>query len=96
MSTELYRPSNATEGDFFERRWCQQCRREPYDLHDKDCDILLMVHAFDTDDEEYPKAWVYDEDGKPKCTAFINKHSDEPEPYRCGRTSDLFQLEETV
>lgn len=69
-----YRPSNATEGDAFENRFCRDC------IHDKDneCQILAAVYALDVNDPEYPKDWVYDGRG-PRCNNF--QHGDGEPPF---------------
>jgi hypothetical protein len=36
-----------------------------------------MSMAFEIDDPEYPEEWVYDEDGRPKCTAFKGKSEED-------------------
>ena len=59
-----YRPSNGTEGAYFQEGRCGSCAKEPT------CKIarLTMVHR--VDDPEYPKEWVKDDDGSnPRCTA---------------------------
>jgi len=71
-----YRPSNGTEGDIFEARFCRRCSREDMrpdeetGLPRKSCSILGDVYFASIDDPEYPKAWTYDADGDPVCTSF--------------------------
>lgn len=56
-----YRPSNGTEGDFFEALWCRDC------VHNEACPIFLATLCHDVDEPEYPKEWQYDTDGQPVC-----------------------------
>jgi hypothetical protein len=70
-----YQPSNGTEGMIFCENFCNQCIHGKYehtaDLNDKPCDILTATYFMDIDDKEYPKEWIYDENNKPSCTAFV-------------------------
>jgi len=91
-----YRPSNGTEGEYFEAQWCASCKKQP-DMTDPHfdgewCEISVLMHAFDIDAPEYPKELVYDHKGKPKCKAYQHeKDSRElPEP-RCEKTKDMFE-----
>lgn len=63
-----YRPSNGTEGEGFQSRWCEGCERDRYDS--KPCRILGYSMAFNLGDTDYPKQLVYDADGHASCTAF--------------------------
>lgn len=73
MSAELYRPSNGTEGEDFQDRFCRQC------IHDREfrltdangCEILFRALCFGTKDDDYPTEWQYGWDGKPTCSAFL-------------------------
>ena len=72
--TERYRPSNATEGDAFEARWCRSCvRHDP--VNDVYCPIIGAAMTFDIEDPEYPEAWQYGDDGKPVCAKHSTKQS---------------------
>lgn len=74
-----YRPSNGTEGEAFESRWCDRCAH-----HDPDgdaCDILLRAHF-----NEQPDEWIYVND-TPTCTAFRGDPLPEP---RCPHTMEMF------
>lgn len=64
-----YRPSNGTEGEMFQDRWCANCKKDDYEKGVY-CPILSASLAFDTDDPEYPKEWNHGPDGQPRCTAF--------------------------
>ena len=61
-----YRPSNGTEGEVFCEAFCFRCRK-----NNKGCRIKIMTMALDANDPNYPKEWVYAEDGQPICTAFV-------------------------
>jgi len=64
-----YRPSNGTEGEIFQERFCYRCIHE--DLENEDyCEIVSLTMAYYTNHEKYPKEWVFDKDGYPTCTKF--------------------------
>ena len=73
---ESYRPANGTEGDMFESDFCWLCRKfyDPGDGTYKDdgfhCPIHCSAFLFPEDHPEYPKEWIYGENGWGKCTAF--------------------------
>lgn len=56
-----YRPSNGTEGEYFEATWCRDCK------HREGCDIFLNAMLFSKNEPQYPKELVYGEDGHPRC-----------------------------
>lgn len=67
-----YQPSNGTEGMIFCERFCDQClNQHPDPNHERQCMILCRTMVYDTNDKEYPEEWIYDDSGKPTCTAFI-------------------------
>lgn len=67
-----YRPSNGCEGDWFMGEFCMQCIHENPDMEAKPkCDIMTCTMCLDINDAEYPKEWIYGEDGKPTCTKFV-------------------------
>ncbi len=69
-TTELYRPSNGSEGEWFMSQWCDRCVK---DTPSRPCRILGRTMVFDTRDKEYPHEWVHDAGqwpGNPRCTAF--------------------------
>ena len=72
-----YMPSNGTEGLMFEEQWCASCIKR------SGCTIVLTAMA-----GKQPKAWKFDDDGKPECTSFQDHRK--PRAYRCGKTDDLF------
>ncbi len=67
-----YRPSNGTEGDIFMEMYCDRCAKREY------CVIPCVSMAFEKDDPEYPKEWLFGSDGVPICTAIeeIRKDGD--------------------
>lgn len=78
MEIRKYRPSNGSEGCWFEDKFCGQCKHQNPDPDKKpQCDISLHAFMFDLSDKEYPLEWQYDKDGKPTCTAFINWNWDD-------------------
>lgn len=73
-----YSPSNGTEGMYFVSKYCENCIHEKF-MHTQEhgdlcCDILSNSMCFSPGDKEYPKEWIYDENGKPCCTTY--KHWD--------------------
>jgi len=72
MKPKPYRPANGTEGMDFMARWCERCIHDDYEKL-KFCQILGATLAFYMNDPEYPREWIYDESGKPCCTAFEEK-----------------------
>lgn len=72
--TRLYRPSNGSEGEMFQEKWCYRCAKYPAVDSDVDCDILARSFWNDIDDPKYPKEWIQDANGdNPRCTAFQYK-----------------------
>jgi hypothetical protein len=68
----LYRPSNGTEGMIFTDNFCEQCIHDNPDPNSKKkCEILTATMLFDPFEKQYPREWIYDSDGNPKCTAFV-------------------------
>lgn len=64
VSLELYRPSNATEGDGFLAEWCGRCA---LDMH---CKLVSATMRNRTGDPNYPVEWVRGPHG-PRCLAFV-------------------------
>jgi hypothetical protein len=85
MSKKRYRPANGSEGEWFKAQYCHRCTRDnfyPTEDPKKGCKILLKTLIYDKDDEEYPEEWIYDENGKPTCTAFHSDGTLSPEERR--------------
>ena len=94
MVGKPYRPGSGTEGMAFDEVWCAHCERDrEYREEGPDaapvigCQIIADTFAFEIDDQNYPKEWVYGRDGKPCCTAFT---TDPKKPIRCDKTIDMF------
>jgi hypothetical protein len=94
---QKYQPSNGTEGECFFEGWCCRCARDKSMSEGKDydscsddeiCEIIGATMRHSPEDEEYPKEWIYGEDGQPKCTAFI-PHGDRI-VFRDPLTADMF------
>ena len=83
--TRPYRPSNGTEGDYFEERFCGRCERDrkwrESEGKTEGCEIHVMMLAYDERNTACPEEWVEDVDdtssyAPPKtarCTAFIEE-----------------------
>lgn len=89
-----YRPSTGTEGVCFDIAWCDKCARDAkYRAAGENadaelgCPLIANALAFQIDHPQYPKEWVYGDDGNPCCTAF----TPELTPDRCDKTADLFE-----
>jgi hypothetical protein len=67
---DKYRPSNNTEGHVFCDQFCNRCIKQFAAVN---CRIEGATMAFLIDEDDYPKEWVYGEDGKPTCTSFVKK-----------------------
>lgn len=70
--SEPYRPSNGTEGEMFEARFCDRCANDT-DL--SPCPIVTAAWCFSIGDGGYPAEWITDDyDTAPpksaRCTAF--------------------------
>lgn len=100
-----FRPGNGTLGDIFDSQWCAKCKRDAQIRKAESegnaraadyascCPILTRTLALDIGDPDYPKEWVWGEDGKPCCTAFIHVDSDREPPYQRDENAavgDLF------
>lgn len=68
---DLFQPSNGTEGMIFCEAFCDRCIHQHPDPDDeRQCEILGCTMVYDPNDEEYPREWVFDEEGWPTCTAW--------------------------
>jgi len=68
MPTTKYCPSNGTEGLYFQKDFCFQCR--VYD-EEKGCPILNATMRLNINSNEYPNQWIAEDGYKnPKCTVF--------------------------
>lgn len=67
-----YQPSNGTEGMHFTDMYCMQCINcDPNPEGEKQCEILMMSMCYYAHEPEYPKEWIYDNEGQPTCTAWV-------------------------
>lgn len=91
-----YRPSNGTEGHCFMEHWCANCARDKPWSEGKDydscgpeeiCSIIGNTMSEDIHSTDYPKEWVYGDNG-PMCSAFVRAGHLPPE--RCKHTMDMF------
>jgi len=91
LALTSYRPSNGSEGCYFAELFCDQCAHEKQthtgDDNDRACEIIMLSMCFDQNDPEYPKEWIYDNDGHPTCTKF-KRHV-----WRDSYTGDLIDYE---
>lgn len=72
MENKKYRPSNGTEGGWFEDKFCMNCiNTNPDPTKRPQCDIWCAAVCWDIKDERYPKQWTYDADNKPTCTSWV-------------------------
>lgn len=76
-----YRPSNSTEGDWFESQWCNRCRDNTWNpeseaFEAEPCGIWGLGIA-----GEAPEQWVTGGGAGPRCTAFRAHDDDRPEPF---------------
>lgn len=89
-----YRPSNGSEGEYFESKFCLQCARVDEDPHGG-CPIWGAAIEFGADDPNYPKELRLDERGRPTCTGFQCADGEGGTPvmnYRCDETPDMFRV----
>lgn len=84
--TKKYRPSNGSEGEVFQAKWCDHCLNDDVENEDY-CEILNNSLIFGAQDDGYPDEWIIGKDGHPKCTAFESDGT----PQRCDKTTDLFK-----
>lgn len=72
LTGNRYKPSNGSEGMWFENEYCMNCLNcDPDPNGKKQCQILFRAFWYDIDDNEYPVEWVYDENDKPMCTEYV-------------------------
>lgn len=67
-----YCPSNGTEGMWFTGKFCDNCiNQHPDPENPKQCDILMRSMFYGVNDKKFPEEWIYDENNKPTCTAWV-------------------------
>ena len=75
MTDTPYMPSNSSEGDVFDARWCDRCQCDAAYRVDglaSGCSILIEALCC-----EQPAEWVL-RNGTPTCTAFVAKEGAKP------------------
>ena len=85
MTGNPYRPSNGSEGDWFESQWCSTCI---HNHPEHGCKVWFYALMFPIDDKLYPKELVEGKDG-PICTKWSDHAKPKHKP-RCKKTGDLF------
>lgn len=91
----LYRPSNGSEGMDFIERTCTHCiHNDPEYING--CLIQARSMAYHIDHAEYPKEWVYDDNDRPSCTAFVDRITGEGVVVRCRETPDMFETQHLI
>jgi len=88
--TKPYRPVNGTEGEIFEGKYCNHCRREPIGDSIHGCSIRMRVMVYEVGHKLYPKQWI-EIDGAPQCTAF----DDRAIPAKPRRRKDRIDIQKT-
>lgn len=74
--TRPYRPCNGIEGEMFQARFCDRCKRDAeWREHETNpCTILCRTRANSIKDPDYPSEWIEDDvpsiHTNPRCTAF--------------------------
>jgi len=64
---KLYRPSNGSEGLWFNNEFCCACKKGGDD--GVSCEIYNRTLWLGIDNPDYPQEWQQDENG-PTCTAY--------------------------
>jgi hypothetical protein len=80
--SDLYRPSNGTEGECFIETWCAHCQHDEAFRRDEGdgCPIVAATFCYRVDEPDYPREWTYNDKGRPICTAFAPIGYVEPDP----------------
>lgn len=87
-----YRPSNGTEGEMFQERFCYRCVKDDIE-NENFCPILTAALWNSIGDTDYPVEWIYDHAGHPTCKAFDDGSGHAPS-YRCPSTPDMFESDD--
>lgn len=83
---KIYRPSNGTEGVWFESQWCENCIKNPISPDAKQCNVLCKELC------NIPTGkWVYKQQA-PTCTAFKSRteHNKRRKPKQDKNQLELF------
>jgi hypothetical protein len=77
----------------FQEQFCYRCTKDQDEDHP--CEILTAAMVFGLSDAGYPKEWLYDNSGRPTCTAFADVTWQSTSPvYRCPETPDMFESDD--
>lgn len=69
LAGQSFMPSNGTDGMMFCAEFCDNCvHQHPDPNSDHHCNDILLKSELG----EQPTEWVYDANGHPTCTAFVN------------------------
>lgn len=72
MKDKSYQPSNGSEGNWFEDKFCMNCiHTNPDPCKKPQCEIWCRAICWNIGDEHYPKEWIYDKDNQPIFTAWV-------------------------
>lgn len=86
-------PSNGTGGAIFHAEWCERCARDKVmngEIHpDNAQQEDYCVHLNQSFERDGTPAWIFDEQGWPKCTEFVA--AGEPIPDRDDKAIDMFE-----
>lgn len=89
--TDLYIPSNGTEGAAWFQSWCSHCARDVHLNSGKDFDACEPHEVCQIIADSFigpVKEWVYDGEGNPMCAAFVPV--EQKALVRCQNTVDMF------
>jgi hypothetical protein len=76
MKLEVYSPSNSTENDAFQSKWCVECKFFTKRHFDDvmDCSKKMIFYAMIGESK-----WLYNTEGEPFCPKFKNRN-EKPKP----------------
>lgn len=67
-----YCPSNGSDGDWFEDKFCMNCIHTNLDPAKKpQCQIWCAAVCHHVNEPGFPKEWIYDDNNQPTCTAWV-------------------------
>jgi len=72
MENRKYCPSNGSEGDWFEDKFCMNCiNTNPDPTKKPQCAIWCAAVCHHVNEAGFPKEWIYDANNEPTCTAWV-------------------------
>lgn len=99
MTARPYRPSNGTEGCWFQAEFCENCHRDrEYQESGGNapgCEILLETMIHDIGEPEYPREWITGGGAGPRCTAYRPIDGPPPRPADLPGQLVMFNLTTT-